>query len=107
MGEGIGKASKATIYLESILSPSQAEKSLTALVIWYKTLNAPGEHSGEFPGRMELFSSGFRLNPTLLLTLEQPSSSGMDYCTLHNQLNAPQKKITSVPNTVLCQIISV
>lgn len=38
MGEGIGKASKATIYLESILSPSQAEKSLTALVIWYKTL---------------------------------------------------------------------
>lgn len=71
MGEGIGKASRATIYLESILSPSQAEKKCYRFSdLVQNTLNAPGQHSGEFPGKIELFTSGFRLNPTILLTLE-------------------------------------
>lgn len=68
MGEGRGKASKAQIYLESILSPSQAVKSLIALVICTKHFDC----SGEFLGKIELFSSGFRRNPNILLTLQQP-----------------------------------
>lgn len=51
MGEGIGKASRDTIYLESILSPSQAEKkSYCFSDLAQNTVNAPGEHLGGFPG---------------------------------------------------------
>lgn len=38
MGEGKGKASKAPIYLESILSPRQAEKKSYRFSDPYKTL---------------------------------------------------------------------
>lgn len=54
MGEGIGKASTAMIYLELILSSffSQADKSLNHFSDLVKnSLKAPGEHSAEFPGK--------------------------------------------------------
>lgn len=92
MGEGSGKTSKALIYLESILFPSQAVKSLIALVICTKHFECSWRMLRWVSGKNRAVQHWFQTKSYHIADIGTTSSSGMDYRTLHNQLNAPRKK---------------